>query len=278
MESLLQMLQAVVLGIVEGITEFLPISSTGHMILVGAFMGIESDKGFWNLFEVVIQFGAILSVVVLYRRRILEVFRHFGRGQYGRRLALAIIASLLPCAIVAKLFYKSVGKVLSVPLSVSLSMVVGGILLILCEKYWTRRPKTHKMEQVGIKQGFVIGLFQCLSFLWPGFSRSAATIMGGWAIGLTTVAAADYTFFLAIPTMLGASVYSLADAHMALTGSQVAALVVGFVVSFLVAIVVVKGFIGFLKKKPLRVFGIYRIAVGFLMIVLILAGVLKAGH
>lgn len=276
MESLLTLLQAVILGVVEGITEFLPISSTGHMILVGSFMGIDSNKGFWNLFEIVIQFGAILSVVVLYRRRIWDALRHLGKGQYGRRLALAIIAALIPCAVIAKLFYKDVGRVLSVPLPVSLSMVAGGVLLILCERYWTRRPHTRHMEQVSVKQGFVVGLFQCISFLWPGFSRSAATIMGGWAMGMTTVAAADFTFFLAIPTMLGASAYSLADAGMKLTGVQVAAMVVGFVVSFIVALVVVKSFIGFLKKKPLRVFGVYRIVAGVILLLCIAAKLLPA--
>lgn len=276
MANLLLLLKALILGIVEGITEFLPISSTGHMILVGAFMGTDSGPyaKFFTLFEIVIQFGAILAVVVLFRKRILDVFRNFKPGQYGLRLALAIIASLVPTVIVAVLFYKKIGKLLMYPLPVALSLVVGGIALIYFERAFGHKGKVRRMEDVGIKEGFMVGVFQCLSFLWPGFSRSASTIIGGWVVGLTTVAAADYTFFLAIPTMFGASAYSLLDAKMKLSGIEVAALVLGFVVAFIVALIVVKKFIGFLKKKPLRVFGYYRIAVGIVMLICVAAGVL----
>ncbi|MFT9076009.1 undecaprenyl-diphosphate phosphatase [Ethanoligenens sp.] len=276
MDNLLLLLKAVILGIVEGITEFLPVSSTGHMILVGAFLG--TDKGayaqFFKLFEISIQFGAILAVVVLYRRRIVDVFRHLGRGQYGLRLTLGIIAALVPTVIVAKLLYKKIGDLLMIPLPVALSLVVGGIALIYCERAFSKNRKIKRMEDVGVKEGFVIGLFQCISFLWPGFSRSASTIIGGWVIGLTTVAAADFTFFLAIPTMFGATAYSLLDAKMQLTGIEIAALIVGFVVAFLVALIVVKKFIGFLKHKPLRVFGYYRIIVGVLMLLCVAVGIL----
>ncbi|MFT8889011.1 MAG: undecaprenyl-diphosphate phosphatase [Ethanoligenens sp.] len=276
MDNLLLLLKAVILGIVEGITEFLPVSSTGHMILVGAFLG--TDKGayaqFFNLFEISIQFGAILAVVVLYRRRIVDVFRHLGRGQYGLRLTMGIIAALVPTVIVAKLLYKKIGELLMIPLPVALSLVVGGIALIYCERAFSKNRKIKRMEDVGVKEGFVIGLFQCISFLWPGFSRSASTIIGGWVIGLTTVAAADFTFFLAIPTMFGATAYSLLDAKMQLTGIEIAALIVGFVVAFLVALIVVKKFIGFLKHKPLRVFGYYRIIVGVLMLLCVAVGIL----
>ncbi|MFT9056419.1 MAG: undecaprenyl-diphosphate phosphatase [Ethanoligenens sp.] len=276
MDNLLLLLKAVILGIVEGITEFLPVSSTGHMILVGAFLG--TDKGayaqFFKLFEISIQFGAILAVVVLYRRRIVDVFRHLGRGQYGLRLTLGIIAALVPTVIVAKLLYKKIGDLLMIPLPVALSLVVGGIALIYCERAFSKNRKIKRMEDVGVKEGFVIGLFQCISFLWPGFSRSASTIIGGWVIGLSTVAAADFTFFLAIPTMFGATAYSLLDAKMQLTGIEIAALIVGFVVAFLVALIVVKKFIGFLKHKPLRVFGYYRIIVGVLMLLCVAVGIL----
>lgn len=276
MDNLLLLLKAVILGIVEGITEFLPVSSTGHMILVGAFLG--TDKGtyaqFFKLFEISIQFGAILAVVVLYRRRIVDVFRHLGRGQYGLRLTMGIIAALVPTVIVAKLLYKKIGDLLMIPLPVALSLVVGGIALIYCERAFSKNRKIKRMEDVGVKEGFVIGLFQCISFLWPGFSRSASTIIGGWVIGLTTVAAADFTFFLAIPTMFGATAYSLLDAKMHLTGIEIAALIVGFVVAFLVALIVVKKFIGFLKHKPLRVFGYYRIIVGVLMLLCVAVGIL----
>lgn len=276
MENLLLLLKAVILGIVEGITEFLPISSTGHMILVGAFLGTDKGtyKDFFTLFEIAIQFGAILAVVVLYRKRIVDVFRNLGRGQYGLRLILSVLAALVPTVIIAKLFYKKIGKVLMFPLPVALSMVVGGIALIIMERAFHKNRKVRRMEDVTVKEGFMIGVFQCLSFLWPGFSRSASTIMGGWVVGLTTVAAADFTFFLAIPTMFGATAYSLVDAKMHLTGIEVAALIVGFVVAFIVALIVVKKFIGFLKHKPLRVFGYYRIAAGVVILACVAAGLL----
>lgn len=276
MENLLLLLKAVILGIVEGITEFLPISSTGHMILVGAFLGTDKGtyKDFFTLFEIAIQFGAILAVVVLYRKRIVDVFRNLGRGQYGLRLILSVLAALVPTVIIAKLFYKQIGKVLMFPLPVALSMVVGGIALIIMERAFHNNRKVRRMEDVTVKEGFMIGVFQCISFLWPGFSRSASTIMGGWVVGLTTVAAADFTFFLAIPTMFGATAYSLVDAKMHLTGIEVAALIVGFVVAFIVALIVVKKFIGFLKHKPLRVFGYYRIAAGVVILACVAAGLL----
>lgn len=276
MENLLLLLKAVILGIVEGITEFLPISSTGHMILVGAFLGTDKGtyKDFFTLFEIAIQFGAILAVVVLYRKRIVDVFRNLGRGQYGLRLILSVLAALVPTVIIAKLFYKKIGSVLMFPLPVALSMVVGGIALIIMERAFHKNRKVRRMEDVTVKEGFMIGLFQCISFLWPGFSRSASTIMGGWVVGLTTVAAADFTFFLAIPTMFGATAYSLVDAKMHLTGIEVAALIVGFVVAFIVALIVVKKFIGFLKHKPLRVFGYYRIAAGVVILACVAAGLL----
>lgn len=276
MENLLLLLKAVILGIVEGITEFLPISSTGHMILVGAFLGTDKGtyKDFFTLFEIAIQFGAILAVVVLYRKRIVDVFRNLGRGQYGLRLILSVLAALVPTVIIAKLFYKQIGKVLMFPLPVALSMVVGGIALIIMERAFHNNRKVRRMEDVTVKEGFMIGVFQCISFLWPGFSRSASTIMGGWVVGLTTVAAADFTFFLAIPTMFGATAYSLVDAKMHLTGMEVVALIVGFVVAFIVALIVVKKFIGFLKRKPLRVFGYYRIAAGVVILACVAAGLL----
>ena len=155
MDSFFLLLKVIVLGIVEGITEFLPVSSTGHMILVGAFLGTDqgSYQEFFNLFEIVIQFGAILAVVVLYRSRIMSVLRHLGRGQYGRRLVLAIIAALVPTVIVAVLFYKRLGALLMHPFPVSLSLIVGGIALIYCERKYAGRGHVKHMEDVTIRAG-----------------------------------------------------------------------------------------------------------------------------
>ena len=266
MQTLILFLKAIVIAIVEGITEFLPISSTGHMILVGQFIHFTGD--FANLFEVVIQFGAILAVVVLYRKKILHSLHRLRPGEFGFRLWLAVILALIPSVIVAKLFYKQAERLFMHPVPVAWAMVVGVILLLVLEYVYRRNRRTTKAEDVRPVQAVTIGVFQCISFLWPGFSRSASTIMGGWVMGLTTAAATEFTFFLAIPTMLGASIYSLADTSVKLTGVETAVLVVGFVVAFIVALLVVKSFLEYLKKKPLRVFGIYRIVVGVLLLAL----------
>lgn len=273
MDNVFLLLQSVIMGIVEGITEFLPISSTGHMILVGSIINFKG--AFATLFEIVIQFGAILAVVVLYRKKIAKSFKNLRPGQFGFRLWLGIIMAMIPSGIVALLFAKKAEALFMKPVPVALALVVGGILLIVLEQVFRRNSKTTRSEDVTLFQGFVIGVFQCLSFLWPGFSRSASTIMGGWVVGLTTAAAAEFTFFLAIPTMFAASGYSLIKAGIALSSIQIVALILGFVVSFVVALVVVKKFIEFLQHKPLRVFGIYRIAVGVLFLVLAAVNVIN---
>lgn len=273
MQTVVLLLKAIVIAIVEGITEFLPISSTGHMILVGQFIHFTGD--FANLFEVVIQFGAILAVVVLYRQKILRSLHRLRPGEFGFRLWLAVILALIPSVIVAKLFYKKAEKLFMHPVPVAWAMVVGGILLLVLENIYRRNRRTAKAEDVRPVQALTIGLFQCISFLWPGFSRSASTIMGGWVMGLTTAAATEFTFFLAIPTMFGATVYSLMDTSVKISGLDGVVLVIGFIVAFVVALLVVKSFLEYLKKKPLRVFGIYRIVVGVLLLVLGAAKVIQ---
>jgi undecaprenyl-diphosphatase len=273
MDSFLLIIKAVIMGIVEGITEFLPISSTGHMIVVGSLIGFN-DRYAKELFDIVIQFGAILAVVVLYRKKIAQSFRSLRRGQFGYNLWLSVIMALIPSGIVALLFYKKVKNVFYNPVTVAWAMIVGGVILLVMEKIYKNNSRTRRLEDVRPKQGFVVGVFQCLSFLWPGFSRSASTIMGGWVEGMTTAAAAEFTFFLAIPTMLGASAYSLHSAvkeGIDLDATHVAALVVGFVVAFIVALFVVKKFIGYLKRKPLKVFAVYRLIAGAAILILALS-------
>jgi undecaprenyl-diphosphatase len=266
----LLILRAIIIGIVEGITEFLPISSTGHMILVGNLIGFN-DKNypqFANLFEIFIQFGAVLSVIVLFRKKIWASFKALRPGQFGFRLWLGVIMAIIPSGIVAALFYKRAEAAFMKPLPVALALLVGGVIMIITERIFKNNSKTKKAEDVTALQGFVIGVCQCVSFLWPGFSRSASTIIGGWFVGLTTAAAAEFTFFLAIPTMFAASGYSLLDSGMKLSGNEILALIIGFVVSFVVALFVVKKFIDYLQHKPLRVFAIYRIIVGVVILVL----------
>lgn len=270
----LLILKAIIIGIVEGITEFLPISSTGHMILAGSVINFNDDFA-KKLFDVVIQFGAILAVVVLYRKKIVQSLKNLKPGQFGFRLWLGVILAMIPSGIVAVLFYKKAEKLFMYPIPVAWALIVGGVLMLILEAVYKNNRKTKRPEDVTPFQGFIIGVFQCISFLWPGFSRSASTIMGGWVVGMTTAAAADFTFFLAIPTMFAASGYSLLDAKMSLNLSQVVALIVGFIVAFIVALFVVKKFIEYLKRKPLRVFAYYRIAVGALILVLALTKVVN---
>lgn len=270
--QILLFLKALLIAVVEGVTEFLPISSTGHMVLVGSL--IQFNGPFANLYEIFIQFGAILAVVVLYRRKIIASFRTLRPGHFGFRLWLGVLTAFVPASVVGVLFHKQIETYLFKPLPIAISLLIGGVALLVTEQVFRHNQKTKRSEDITVRQGFVVGLFQCLS-LWPGFSRSASTIIGGWVVGMTTAAAAEFTFFLAIPTMFAASGYSLLKSGIQLNVSQVAMLIVGFVVAFLVALLVVQKFINYLKKKPLRVFAYYRIAVGILILILAAIHIVK---
>lgn len=266
MTSLILIYKSVILGIVEGFTEFLPISSTGHMIIVGHFINFEGD--FAKLFEIVIQLGAILAVVVLFRRKILNSFKSLKPGGEGFRLWTGLMLAFLPAGVVGILLHKKVEEYLMIPISVAFSLLVGGLWMIYAENKYRDNNKIQSLEGVGYKQALIIGCFQCLSILWPGFSRSASTIIGGWIMGLSSVVAAEFSFFLAIPTMIIATIYELLKSSLTLNTSEVLALITGFVVSFIVALVVVAKFIEFLKTKPMKSFAVYRIAVGIIIIAL----------
>ena len=267
------LLKSILIGIVEGVTEFLPISSTGHMILVGSVIDFKGP--FANLFEIFIQFGAILAVVVLFRHKIIASIKALRPGQFGFQLWLGILVAFIPAAVIGVIFNKKIEQYLFNPVAIAISLFVGGILMIVAENHYKNNSRTLKPENVTVKQGFVIGLFQCLS-LWPGFSRSASTIIGGWVVGMTTAAAAEFTFFLAIPTMFAASGYSLIKSGITLNTGEIIILIVGFVVAFLVALVVVKSFIEYLKHRPLKYFAYYRILIGVVILILAAANVVKA--
>jgi undecaprenyl-diphosphatase len=265
--------KAIILGVVEGITEFLPISSTGHMIIVGHFINFEGD--FAKLFEVVIQLGAILAVVFLFKKKILESFKSLMPKGAGFKLWTSLMLAFIPAGVVGILFHKKIEDHLMTPLLVAGALLVGGIWMIYSENKYRNNNKIMTLEQVGYKQAVIIGCFQCLAILWPGFSRSAATIIGGWIMGLSSVVAAEFSFFLAIPTMIIATAYSLLKSNLTLNIYEIVALIIGFVVSFVVALVVVAKFIEFLKEKPMRNFAIYRIFVAIAIIVLACFGFLK---
>lgn len=266
-------LKAIIIGIVEGITEFLPISSTGHMIIVGQFIGFNGvayDKAYIDMFLVVIQLGAILAIVVLYWNKISDSLRPknlFDIKGSGFKLWLSILIAFIPAAIMGLLFSKKIDEKLMYAKPVAYALIFGAILMIVLENKFRKGNTTGRIEDVSFKQALGIGVFQCFS-LWPGMSRSASTIMGGWVGGLTTSAAAEFSFFLAIPTMIAASGYKLLEHRVSMSSIETVALFVGFIVSFLVALVVVEKFINFLKKRPMRVFAIYRICVGSILLIL----------
>jgi len=295
--NLMLIFKSIILGVVEGITEFLPISSTGHMIIVGKFINFSGD--FAKLFEIVIQLGAILAVVFLYRVKILNSFKSLKPNGEGFKLWTSLMLAFLPAGIVGLLFHKTIEEHFMNPVVVATALFFGGLWMIFAENKYRANTgmdlhsksdlglksrlglptqqqedcnalnanpcETKDIAQIGYKSAFIIGCFQCLSILWPGFSRSAATIIGGWIVGLSSSTAAEFSFFLAIPTMIIATGFSLLKAGASLNPSEIAALCVGFVFSFVVALAVVAKFIEFLKTKSMRCFAIYRIIIGLLI-------------
>lgn len=255
-------IEAIILAIIEGLTEFLPISSTGHMIIGSTVMGIASDE-FTKLFTVAIQFGAILSVVVVY-------FKRFFQGlNFYFKLAVAFI----PTGIIGLLLKSSVDSLLENVLVVAISLLIGGIILLFVDKLFAKN-ETEGTEEVSYKTGIIIGTIQSLAMI-PGVSRSAATIIGGLTQKLTRKAAAEFSFFLAVPTMFAATLKSMWDSKDLLLKSgnnEVLLLLIGNAVAFIVAYLAIKLFIGILTKYGFKIFGYYRIALGLVLIVLILSG------
>ena len=274
------------MGFVEGITEFIPVSSTGHMIIVGQFIDFHKNSGytpgFVELFEVVIQLGAILAVIVLYRKKIWRSLKTLKPGGFGFKLWIGLIIAMIPAGIVAiidkKILDDPITNVMMRPLPVAIALVVGAAWMLFAEWRYRKNDTTSKLENVTYKQAFAIGIFQCIAMVWPGFSRSASTIIGGWIMGLATPVAAEFAFFLAIPAMIGASGADLITSKAHLTGSEIGALIVGFIVAFIVALFVVKKFIEFLKNKPMKNFAIYRLIMGGILILLALFGVINGAN
>jgi undecaprenyl-diphosphatase len=265
----MSILQAVILAIVEGITEFLPISSTAHLKFTNPLIGVQSSP-FVDMFEVVIQFAAILSVVVIFYRK----FFDFRRTAFYLKLIIAVI----PALIVGAVFKKQIDAVLDNLNFIAWVMLLGGVLLLFIDSFF----KTNNIDderKISLPKAFVIGCFQCLSIVLPGLSRSAATIIGGMQQKLTRTLAAEFSFLLAVPTMLAASVKSFYDVYKehpeVLVKDNMTTLGVGAIVSFIIALIAVKFFISYLQKHGFRIFGIYRIIVGIIFLILIWQGVLK---
>lgn len=257
-------LQALILAIIEGITEFLPVSSTGHMILADSIMHIK-DQEFAKTFEIVIQLGAILSVLTIYYKRFLV----------STQIYIKLFVAFLPTAVIGFLAYKSIKFYLFNPFTVSVSLIIGGVILILLDK-WTEKQSTKhiNIEDVSIINAFKIGMFQCISMI-PGVSRAAATIFGGVFAGFNRMQAAEFSFLLAIPTMFAASGLDLIQEKDNIHSDDIQILLFGGLIAFIVALVAVKAFVGFLTKYGFKHFGYYRILIGVLFLILSFTGGLK---
>ncbi|NMH28568.1 undecaprenyl-diphosphate phosphatase [Flavobacterium silvaticum] len=260
-------LQAILIAIVEGLTEYLPVSSTAHMIFTSSYFGIQ-DQDFVKLFQVAIQFGAILAVVVLYWKK----FFDFKKINFYIKLAAAVI----PALVLGKIFDDMIDEVLGKPIPIACMLIVGGIVLLFIDRYF-KNPIVHSEEEISVKKAVVIGFWQCLAMM-PGTSRSAASIIGGMQQKLTREAAAEFSFFLAVPTMLAVTVYSVflkTFEHSGLKGYELlkqqpenlGLFLLGNAIAFVVAIIAIKFFIGVIKKYGFKPWGYYRIFAGIILLV-----------
>ena len=257
-----------VIGLVEGLTEFLPVSSTGHIILAEQVLHFEGPPG--KVFEIVIQLGAILAVCVLYRAKIWRHGRRAccGASRASMRFATAVIVAFLPAAVIGVALHKYIKALLDKPIVVAVALIVGGIAILIIERY-AQRPRIKSVDDIDWKTALFIGFCQCLAMI-PGVSRSGATIMGARVLRVDRATSAEFSFFLAIPTMLGATVYDLYKNWTTLDWHGGGLIAVGFVVAFLSALVVVEPFVRFISRHGFGVFAWYRIAVGALALVLLL--------
>lgn len=273
----MSLIEAIILGIVEGLTEFLPISSTGHMIIASSILGIQHDE-FTKLFEISIQFGAILAVVILYARK----FFDFSRWQFYAKLIVGVI----PALILGYLFSDKIDQLLESPMTVAITMLAGGIILLFVDNLF-KNPVVDSDEKIGFVQSFFVGCWQVIAMI-PGVSRSAASIIGGMQQKFTRFVAAEFSFFLAVPTMFAATAYSLfikkwgtGDAAkkgiqlITETHQNTVAFLTGNIVAFVVAILAIRFFINYLKARGFKIFGVYRIIAGIVLLLLLMTHVIK---
>jgi undecaprenyl-diphosphatase len=261
------LIHAALLGVVEGITEFLPISSTGHLIVLVDIFGVRTPPG--RVFEVVIQLGAILAVCWLYRARLWHTLRHLHDAASARHFALLVAVGFLPSAMVGATLHGFIKSVLFSPLVVALMLVVGGVLILLVER-WKPPPRTVSVDTLSLRQAVLIGCFQALAVI-PGTSRSAATILGALLLGVERKAAAEFSFFLAIPTMLGATVLDLYKNYHQMTDEGAVFIALGFVSAFCAALLSVRFLIGFVSRHGFAPFAWYRIILGLGLLYFFLA-------
>lgn len=265
------LLNAVLLGILEGLTEFLPVSSTAHLLIAERLLGLAGDR--WEAFTIVIQLGAILAVVAVYWRKFAEVLVNLSSGREARRFTASVLIAFLPAAIVGAALIKKINAVLLNPETalpvIATTMTLGGVLILALERI-APKPRYHDGDRLPLSKALQVGLCQVLAIV-PGVSRSGATILGGELLGIERAAIAHFTFYLAVPTMLGATALQLYKKWDALSASDLSTIAIGFVVSFIVAYGVVLTFIRFLSRYGLKPFGWYRIALGIVLFIGLLA-------
>lgn len=271
MTSLIEILKAALFGIVEGITEWLPISSTGHMILLREFVSMDVSEAFWSMFLVVIQLGAILAVVVLFWDKIFPFdFSRNARSVIRKdtfAMWFKIIAACIPAAVVGIFFDEFFEKYLYNPVTVAIMLILFGIGFIIIEnRNRGKKAKVRHLRELTYRDALIIGLFQLIAAIFPGTSRSGATILGGLMIGVSRTVAAEFTFFLAIPVMLGASLLKLVKFGSAFSGMEIWLLTVGMMVAFFVSMAVIRFLLGYIRKHDFKVFGWYRIILGVVVL------------
>ena len=274
-----EMLKTIILGIVEGITEWLPISSTGHLILVGEFLKLDKSEDFKEMFDVVIQFGAILAVVVIFWKKLWPFgsknnSHPLNKSTFGKMIKtdifmmwFKVLVACIPAAIVGLVLDDWIDEHFYNPWTVAIALIVFGIAFIVVEN-WNKgkNPKINTIAELTFNAALIIGVFQLIAAVFPGTSRSGATIVGALLIGVSRTVAAEFTFYLAIPVMFGASLLKLVKFGFDFTGSELAVLLTGCVVSFVVSIFVIKFLMDYIKKHDFKVFGWYRIVLGILVL------------
>ncbi|MBK9658726.1 MAG: undecaprenyl-diphosphate phosphatase [Chitinophagaceae bacterium] len=256
--------EAIIIAIIEGLTEFLPVSSTGHMIITEKILGVP-DNDFTKLFTVGIQLGAILAVVVLYWKKFID----FKSWHFYLKLVVAVI----PALVLGFIFSDKIDSLLESSLTVAISMIAGGVILLFIDNVF-KTPTIETEEKIGFPKAFIIGLWQCIAMI-PGVSRSAASIIGGMQQSLTRKLAAEFSFFLAVPTMAAATGYKMLKGYKTLNAEHIKLLAIGNVVAFIVALLAIKFFISFLQKHGFKLFGYYRIIGGIILLILVLTGIIK---
>ena len=275
-----EIIKTIILGIVEGVTEWLPISSTGHLILVEEFLNLDKSEEFKEMFDVVIQLGAIMAVVVIFWKKLWPFGRKnnahpLNKTPFGKMIKtdifmmwFKVLVACLPAAVIGLLLDDWIDEHLYNPWTVAVALIVFGIAFIIIEN-WNKgkKPKINTIAALGFNTAFIIGVFQLIAAIFPGTSRSGATIVGALLMGVSRTVAAEFTFYLAIPVMFGASLLKLVKFGFNFTGSELAVLITGMVVAFLVSVVVIKFLMDYIKKHDFKVFGWYRIVLGILVLI-----------